>query len=192
MRWFSFDSLVDFLGDIAIKDFLELPDLLLRFPSHWTSGSTVDHQRLLLFFLKEIISNRQFFVFIDVLNSKSFSFKIVFNDLLNTFWNIASKISIAQGAWLNTILKEEDFDCQVGTSMKTKSWRLAIVDCWWFSWERRGGVVDPKVEWDGNRRRRSRSSRSSPRRVCAYIQNKIAKKKRNFHQNSLKIKKCPL
>ena len=48
-------------------------------------------------------------------------------------------------------------------------WRRRVDDCWWFSWERRRGVVDTKGEWDGNRRRGSGSLRNFPRRVCAII-----------------------
>ena len=121
--------------------------------------------------------------------SKSFYFKIEFNyALLNTFWSIASKISIAQGAWLNTILKESDFDCQVGTSMKTKSWRLLMI---FLRKKKRSGWYKRWMRWKS--KERIRKFKKFPKaRVCDNLsRTNLQRKEHNFHQNTFKIKKCP-
>ena len=163
MRWFSFDSLVDFLGDIAMEDFRELLDLLLRFPSHWTSGSTTppllsqpNHQQSWILCLHRC----------SQLDNRSLSTSKLNSTML--FWTHSEALhqkyqSLKVHGWIRF------WRSQTSIVKLEHRWRRRVDDCWWFSWERRRGVVDTKGEWDGNRRRGSGSLRNFPRRVCAII-----------------------
>ena len=128
MRWFYFDSLVDFLGDIAMEDFRELLDLLLRFPSHWTSGSTTppllsqgNHQQSSILCLHRCpqLDNR------SLSPSKLYSTMLILRHYIKNINRTRSMV-------------EYDFEGR----LRLSSWNIDEDDCWWFPWERRGGAVD--------------------------------------------------